>query len=335
MPQPTNENEGHKPMNKVRRFLVAVGSIALLAASAAQAQGAWPTKAVRIIVPAPPGTAPDIFARLYADQLSKSLGQPFVVDNRVGASGNIGADAAAKAAPDGYTLFYAFNQIFTMNPHLFGKLSYDGVKDLTPVAQTLTTAYVILGNNDLPATDLAGVLDYAKKNPGKLAYASYGPGTASHLLMELIQERSGTYMLHVPYKQGAVTDVIGGQVAMVVEPFASGLPMARSGKAKALAVTSPKRLPSLPEVPALNEVVKGLDLAGWNAFWVPAGTPADIVTRLNAEIVRITHLPEVKARIAELGSEATGTSGQEVAAMIQRESAQWKEIIRTRHIRLD
>jgi len=307
----------------------------LLLASAAQAQSAWPTKPVRIIVPAPAGTAPDIFARVYAEHLGKSLGQPFVVDNRAGASGNIGAEAVAKAAPDGYTLLYAYNQIFTMNPHLFGKLGYDPVKDLAPVAQTLATAYVVLGNNDLPATNFAGVLEYAKKNPGKLAYASYGPGTASHLVMELVQERTGTQFLHVPYKQGQVTDVIAGQVAMVVEPFASGLPMARAGKTKALAVTSPKRLPTLPEVQTLNESVKGLDLVGWNAFWVTAGTPPEVITRLNAEIVRITRLPEVQKRITEASSEPTGTTAQELAAIIQRESAQWGEVIRAKNIRLD
>lgn len=316
------------------RIFAAVGT-ALLMASAAHAQGTWPAKPVRIIVPAPAGTAPDIFARVYAEHLGKSLGQPFVVDNRAGASGNIGAEAVAKAAADGYTLLYAYNQIFTMNPHLFGKLGYDPVKDLAPVAQTLATAYVLLGNNDLPAANLAGVLDYAKKNPGKLAYASYGPGTASHLVMELIQERTGTQFLHVPYKQGQVTDVIAGQVAMVIEPFASGLPMARAGKTKALAVTSPKRLPTLPEVQALNESVKGLDLVGWNAFWVTAGTPPEVIARLNAEIVRITRLPEVQKRITEAASEPTGTTAQELAAIIQRESAQWGEVIRAKNIRLD
>jgi tripartite-type tricarboxylate transporter receptor subunit TctC len=316
------------------RILAAAGTALLLAATA-QAQGTWPTKPVRIIVPAPAGTAPDIFARVYAEQLGKSLGQPFVVDNRAGASGNIGAEAVAKATPDGYTLLYAYNQIFTMNPHLFGKLGYDPVKDLAPVAQTLATAYVVLGNNDRPAANFAGVLDYAKKNPGKLAYASYGPGTASHLVMELVQERTGTQFLHVPYKQGQVTDVIAGQVAMVVEPFASGLPMARAGKTKALAVTSAKRLPTLPEVQTLNESVKGLDLVGWNAFWVTAGTPPEVIARLNAEIVRITRLPEVQKRITEASSEPTGTSAQELAAIIQRESAQWGEVIRAKNIRLD
>lgn len=320
---------------RTKLLLALLGAAALLPAGPAQAQNGWPTRTVRIVVPAPPGTAPDIFARFYAEQLSKSLGQPFVVDNRAGASGNLGTEAVAKAPPDGYTVLYAYNQIFTMNPHLFGKLSYDAGKDLVPVAQTLTTAYVLLGNNDLPASNLAGVLDYARKNPGKVAYASYGPGTASHLVMELVQERSGTQMLHVPYKQGQVSDVISGQVAMVVEPFASGLPMSKSGKTKALAVTSAKRLPSLPDVPAMNEAVKGLDMVGWNAVWVPAGTPPDVIARLNAEIVRITHTPEMQKRIAEAASEPTGTTPQELAAIIQRESAQWGEIIRARNIRLD
>ena len=241
---------------------LAIG-MAGLAVTSAQAQAAYPSRVVRIIVPAPAGTGPDVMARLYAEHLGRSLGQSFVVEDRPGASGNLGADAVAHAPADGYTLLYAYNQIPTMNPHLFSKLSYDPVKDLVPISQTLSTAYVLLGNNDLPAKDLAGIIDYARKNPGKLAYASYGPGTASHLVMELIQDSEKVQFLHVPYKQGQVTDVIGGQVAMVIEPFPSAIPMVKSGKVRALAVTTDKRIKELPDAPTMSEAIKGLTLYGW------------------------------------------------------------------------
>jgi tripartite-type tricarboxylate transporter receptor subunit TctC len=311
--------------------LAAFGSFA----TASLAQTAYPTRAVRIIVPAPAGTGPDIVARLYAEQLGKALGQPFTVDNRAGASGNIGAEFVAKAPADGYTLFYAYNQIPTMNPHLFKKLSYDPLRDLAPVTQTLTTAYVLMGNNDLPAKDLTGVIDYARKNPGKLAYASYGAGTASHLVFELIQDSAKIDMLHVPYKQGMVTDVIGGQVAMLFEPFPSGLPFVKSGRVKALAVTSEKRLASLPDVQAMNEAVPGINLQGWQGVWATAGTPPDVIAKLQAEMVRITQTPEMQKRITDLASTPTGTSSQDMAGIIQREHAQWGKIIKAKNITLD
>jgi tripartite-type tricarboxylate transporter receptor subunit TctC len=311
--------------------LAALGS----AATASLAQTAYPTRPVRIIVPAPAGTGPDIMARLYAEQLGKSLGQPFTVENRAGASGNIGAEFVAKAPADGYTVFYAYNQIPTMNPHLFKKLGYDPLRDLAPVTQTLTTAYVLMGNNDLPAKDLTGVIDYARKNPGKLAYASYGPGTASHLVFELIQDSAKIEMLHVPYKQGMVTDVMGGQVAMLFEPFPSGLPFVKSGKVKALAVTSDKRLAALPDVQAMNEAVPGVNLQGWQGVWVTGGTPPDIIAKLQSELVRITKTPEMQKRITDLSSQPTGSSSQEMAGIIQREHAQWGKVIKAKNITLD
>ena len=322
-------------MHSIIRHLIIGLSVLAAANSAAVAQSAFPTRAIRIISPVPAGVAPDVMARLYADQLSRSLGQPVTVENKPGASGNIAADFVAKAPADGYTIFYAYNQIPTMNPHLFRKLSYDMARDLAPVTQTLSTAYVVLGNNDSPAKDLAGVIDQARKNPEKVAYASYGPGTAGHLIFEVLQEQTGVKMLHVPYKQGAVADVMGGQVTMLVEPFPSGVPLAKSGRVRGLAVTSEHRVAELPNVPAMNEAVPGLNLVGWQGVWVPAGTPPDIIAKLNAEFVRITKTPEMRKRIADFASSPMGSNPQEMKAAIQRESQQWGALIKAKKITLD
>ncbi|CAN7772577.1 tripartite tricarboxylate transporter substrate-binding protein [Variovorax sp. LjRoot290] len=290
---------------------------------------------MRLIVPFPAGTAPDILARMYSEQLGRALGQPFYVENRPGASGNLGAEAVAKATPDGYTLLYAFNQIPTMNPHLFSKLAYDPLKDLAPISQTLTTAYVILANKDFPADDLAGIARYAKAHPGELAYASYGPGTASHLGFELIQDRTGTRMLQVPYKQLPLSDVIGGQVSMFIEPLPSGIGFAQSGKVKAVAVTSPVRSSQLPNVPTLAESVPGLELVGWQGMWAPAGTPPEILNRLQVELAKANRTTEVMKRLRDFDATGTATTPAETAAIVEREHAYWGKLIKAKGIRLD
>ncbi|KWT96746.1 MULTISPECIES: tripartite tricarboxylate transporter substrate binding protein [unclassified Variovorax] len=318
----------------IRQIIVGLGVLAAVS-TAAVAQTGYPNRPIRIVTPVPPGVAPDVMARLYADQLSRSLGQPVTVENKPGASGNIGAEFVAKSPADGYTIFYAYNQIPTMNPHLFPKLGYDMARDLAPVTQTLSTAYVILGSKDFPAKDLAGAIDYARTNPEKVAYGSYGPGTAGHLIFEIIQEQANVKMLHVPYKQGAVADVMGGQIAMLAEPFPSAVPLAGSGKVRGLAVTSERRVAELPGVPAMNEALPGLNLLGWQGVWVPAGTPPDVLAKLNAEFVRITRTPEMQKRIADLASTPMGTTPQEMKAAIQRESRQWGALIKAKKIQMD
>ncbi|WP_076998166.1 tripartite tricarboxylate transporter substrate binding protein [Variovorax sp. KK3] len=318
----------------MKTVLLAAAAFAL-AAPLVHAQSAWPNKTLRIVVPAPAGTGPDIMARVYGEHLSRSLGQPVVVENRAGASGNIGAEYVARAAPDGTTLLYAYNQIPTMNPHLFGKLSYDMQKDLVPISITLSTGYVLLANNDFPPKTLAEAITYARAQPGKVAFASYGPGTASHLAFEIIQEQTKTQFLHVPYKQGQVTDVIAGQVAMVFEPFPSAIPFAASGKTKAIAVTTPKRLAALPDVPTLAEAVPGFDLLGWQGVWTTAGTPPEVQARLQSEFVRITQLPEIQKRIRDLASEPVGGNAQDMAKQIRSEYDRWGTVIKAKGIRLD
>lgn len=316
-------------------WLAALTAAGLLSTACAGAQtAAWPSRMVRIVVPAPAGTGPDIMARMYGEHLSRSLGQPFVVENRSGASGNIGAEVVARAT-DGHTLLYAYNQIPTMNPHLFGKLSYDMRKDMVPVSITLTTGYVLLANNQFPPHTLAEAIRHARSQPGKVAYASYGPGTASHLAVEIIQDQTQTQYLHVPYKQGQVTDVIAGQVAMVFEPFPSALPFAASGKVKALAVTTPRRLDALPNVPTLAEAVPGFDLLGWQGIWASSSVPTEGVARLQTEIARLTRLPDMQKRIRDLASEPVGGSAEEMARTIDAEYARWGAVIKAKNIRLD
>lgn len=299
------------------------------------AQADYPKRPVKIVVPAPPGTGPDIMARLYAEQLGKKLGQQFIIENKAGASGNLGAESVAKAAADGYTLLYAFNQIPTMNPHLFSKLGYDMQKDLTPISMTLSTGYVLLANNNFQANNINDAVSLARQNVGKVAYASYGPGTASHLAFELIQDETHTQFLQIPYRQGAIPDVMGGQVSMVLEPFTSAVPFAISGKLKALAVTTLKRQSVLPNVPTVAESLPGFEMIGWQGVWAPTGTPSDVLVRLQTEISSVTQLPEMQKRIRELASEPVGSTSQEMARTIGVEYARWGKIIKAKNIRLD
>jgi tripartite-type tricarboxylate transporter receptor subunit TctC len=308
---------------------------ALAAAGGAWGQSAWPSRPVRIVMPGPAGIAPDVFARWYANELQKALGQPFTVDNRPGASGILGADAVAKAAPDGTTLLYGYNQLVTMNPHLFSKLPYNAEKDLVPVSLVATGCYVLCANNNLPASNMKEFIALAKKENGRLAYGSYGPGTGAHLGMELIQGTAGIQLTHVPYKGGVMTDVMSGQIAVALEPSASAVPLVKGGKLKALGVTSATRLEALPDVRPIGDTIPGYELLGWNAFWVPAGTPPAIVQKLQEEAIRISRLPETGQRMRAVGFEPAGTTAQEMAAIIKRESEQMAALIKAKGIRLD
>jgi tripartite-type tricarboxylate transporter receptor subunit TctC len=306
----------------------ALASLALAATGGAWGQAApWPTRAVRVVMPGPAGIAPDIFARWYANELQKALGQPFTVDNKPGASGIIGAEAVARAAPDGATILYGYNQLVTMNPHLFSRLPYNAEKDLVPVSLVATGCYVLCAHNNLPAASMRDFIALARKDPDKYAYGSYGPGTALHLGMEMIQGATGIRLTHVPYKGGMMTDVMSGQIAVALEPAASAVPLVKSGKVKAL--------DALPEVPPIGDAIPGFELLGWNAFWVPAGTPQAIVQKLQDEAIRISKLPETGQRMRAVGFEPAGTTAQEMAAIIRKESEQMAALIKAKGIRLD
>jgi tripartite-type tricarboxylate transporter receptor subunit TctC len=321
------------------KLLKLIGSIlavtgAMLGA-AAHAQAPWPNKPIRIVVPAPAGMAPDVFARLYANEMQKTFGVAVTVDNKPGASGIIGTDNVAKSPADGHTLLYGFNQLVTMNPHLFTKLPYDAARGLQPLAHVLSGAYVLVAHNGFAPKNLGDVLAAAKAAPGTVNYASYGPGTASHLIFELIESQTGARFLHVPYRQGVVADVIGGQVNMVFEPAGSAVQQVKSGKVKALAYTGAQRLPALPDVPLLSETISGLVVPGWHGFWAPAGLPKSVADRMESELLRITKLPETQKRMEEVGFAATGLSAARMVSLIEQESAQWGGVIKAKGIRLD
>jgi len=295
----------------------------------------YPQKPVKIIVPAPPGVAPDVLARLYANQLEKQLGQAFVIDNRTGASGNLGADAVMRSRPDGYTLMYSHNSLATVNSLLFPTTGLDFIERFSPIGRTIQSYYVLLGSPKLKANSLSELIAEARKPDHGLAYASYGPGTIPHLVLELIQERTGIQLLQVPYRTSPIPDVIAGHVGLVLEPLASGLPMVTSGKLKGLAVSSPSRLPALPAVPAMNEALPGMAVPLWHGFWAPKGTPAAIVQQLNMAANNIGQSAVFRAHLTELACEPLISSPEEMNKVIFQERESWSKVIKDKNIRLE
>ena len=316
-------------------FLLTAAALAVQLSSAFAQPAAWPSKPIRIVNGGPPGTPPDIFGRMYADKLSKALGVPVVVDNKPGASGNLATDAAAKSPADGYTVLYNVSNALTMNRHMYARLPFDSDKDLVPVAQTLQQGLVLIANNDLPANNLGELLALARSRPGELNYGSYGAGGYPHLAMELLQEAAKVKMVHIPYKQGVMNDVIGGQLQLLVEPIATAYAFIQSGKVKAIAYTGAKRHASLPNLPTIAETYPGVVAVGWHGIWAPAGTPKETIDRLNQEINLATRSADLNKRITDLNCEPLTTSPAEMAAAVRRDSDVWGRVIREKGIRLD
>ncbi|TDF62232.1 tripartite tricarboxylate transporter substrate binding protein [Cupriavidus sp. L7L] len=283
----------------------------------------------------PPGSPPDTYARIYAERLAKAFGVPVVVDNRPGAGANLASDAVAKAPPDGYTLLYTVSSAFVVNPFIYRKLPFDVDKDLKPVAPLLTQGSFVVVNNDLPVKSIHELVAYAKEHPGQLAYASYGVGGFPHLIMELLSQAAKIQMLHVPYKAGPMTDVISGQVQLMAEPAASAIPMIKAGKVRPIAYTGPKRHAQFPALPTVAETYSEVVSFGWHGLWAPAGVPGEIVQRLNAELTRITRLPEVMTKIQELGSEPLSATPAAMSSMVRLEAKKWGGLIRAKGITVD
>lgn len=308
----------------------------LLFASAVHAQ-AWPAKPVRIIVPFAPGGPADVLARVIGQELSDTLGQPFVIENKVGAAGNIGVEQIAKAAPDGYTLGIVPVGNVAVNPTLFPTLPYKA-SELAPVAMLATVENVLAVNAEVPAQSLKELLALAKQKPGTLSFASPGAGSQAHLAGELMALEAGVKLIHVPYKGvgPAINDLVGGQVTMMFGSMSAVLPHIKSGKLRALGVASLKRSAAMPELPTIAE--QGLpkfEAVSWYALMAPAGTPAAVVDRLNAESTRSLAKPAIKEKFAAQGLEPGSGKPQDLAATIRMETARWAEVIRKQNIKPD
>jgi tripartite-type tricarboxylate transporter receptor subunit TctC len=310
--------------------------LALACAPAMALAQAYPSKPLRLVVPYSPGGGADNAARILAIRLSTTLGQTVVIDNRPGGSGMIGAQAVAQAEPDGYTVLYDASA-FAVNPAL-RKMAFDPAKDLVPVSLAVTVPNIFVVPPNAPYKTVQEFVDYARKNPGKLTYASYGAGSAAHLIGELLKARAGIDLLHVPYKGGApaLTDLMGGQVDSYFANAASGMSYVKSGKLRALAVTSGKRMAAMPDVPTLAESgFKDFEVLEWNGFFVPKGTPDEVVARLAKEVQAAVKDPATRQKLEGLGLDPVGSTPQEFGKFVQAEMARWAGLVKSNRITVD
>jgi tripartite-type tricarboxylate transporter receptor subunit TctC len=308
-----------------RLFLAAM---VLVAASYAVAQD-YPSKPVRLIVPFPPGGAVDLYARVVQNPLSEILGQPVVIDNKVGASGMIGAEYVAKSPPDGYTLLLGNIAALAINVGIYSKMPYDPVKDFTPIMHTVDVNYALVVHPSVTARTVPELIAYAKANPGKLAYGSAGSGSLPHLATELLKSHTRTEILHVPYKGGGpmVADLLGGTVQFVIADQANLMPHVKSGRLRALAVASPKRSPIYPDLPTIAESgLAGYEAVAWNGLVGPAGLPPDIVKRLNEAFAKVMAMPNVRERLIGAGLDPVDDKPQEFGRFISTEITKWGKI---------
>ncbi len=316
----------------------ALACIAALAASGTALAQNYPAKPVRVVVPQAPGAQSEIFARLLGQKIGESLGQPLVNDPRPGAGGAVGAEVAARAAPDGYTLLFGTNSTHGSNPALYAKLPYDAVKDFAPVALTVGMPYVLSVHPSLPVTSLKQLIAFAKSKPGQLNYASAGNGSTHHLSGELFKSMARVEIVHVPYKGGppATAATAGGEVSMLFNTVGSVNPSVKSGRLRALGVTTTRRSDALPDVPTMAEAgLPGFEMQSWFGLLAPAGTPRPIITRLNAETNKALATPEMKSAAATMGASAMPGSPEQFANHIKSEIARIGAIVKTAGIRVE
>jgi tripartite-type tricarboxylate transporter receptor subunit TctC len=298
------------------------------------AQG-YPSRPLRVVVPFAPGGSTDIFARLIAERLAAPLGQPVIVENRAGASGNIGAEAVAKAQPDGYTVLMATTGVMAINNALFKTIAYDAAKDLEPVILIASITNVLAVPVDLPAKNVSDLIALAKKEDGKLTFASSGAGSSTHLSAELFKSMAGIDVVHIPFKGSgqALIDVVAGRVSMIFDNMPSALPHIKSSKLRALGVTGSRRSGVLPDVPTIAEAgLPGYESLSWSGFAVPAATPKDVVQRLNRETATILATSDMKQKLAEQGADAVGGPPEAFAEHVRREREKWGRLVRERNI---
>jgi len=320
----------------MRTILAAL--LASLLAVAHAADDEYPNRPVKIVVPFAPGGSTDVVARILADKLGAEFKQSFIVDNRAGAGGNIGADAVAKSQPDGYTLLMGTTGVLAINKYLYKNMGFDPDRDLAPVSYTSLITNILVVNPQVPARTVPDLIRLAKEKPGALTFASSGAGSSTHLSAELFKAMAGVDILHVPYRGSsqALIDVIAGQVTMLFDNAPSSLPFVEQGKLRAIAVTSTKRLPNLPDVPTIDESgVKGYESLSWSGIAAPAGTPKAVIDKLNAAIEKILRMEDVRQRFAQLGVEPVGGPPEAFARHIRAESDKWGRLVKAQNIRLD
>ena len=300
-----------------------------LPATAALAQPAWPAKPIRMIVNFPPGGGTDVTARIIQPAFAKELGQPIILDNRGGAAGAVGAEIAARAAPDGYNLLWTLSS-HTINPSLYGKLNFDTERDFAPISLGANAPQIVAVSNALPVTNVKELIAYAKANPGKLSYASPGVGSPGHLAGELLKQQAGLDILHVPYKGAgpAIPDVISGNVAILIATMSAGISHVRAGKLRAMGVTSLKRSDGAPEIPSIAEGLAGFEMPSWFGLLAPAGTPRPIIDRLHQSLVRTLALPEIRQNLIAQGADPVGNTPEQFARQIRDELRLWAKFIK-------
>ncbi len=323
--------------SRARRLLLAA-AIGIAATPGAFAQGNWPTQPVKMIVPFPAGGPTDFAARLIADKLTKSLGQTVVVDNRGGAAGMLGTTALAQSKGDGYTIGLIGNGLVTLTPYVRKEMPFDPLKDLVPLSKAVDIPLVVVVNPAVPAEDMKEFVKYAKANPAKLSYGSDGQASLTHLTFEMFKHAQGIHVVHIPYRGTAqlTNDLLANTIQVSMSGIAGPLPHVKSGKLRALAVTSAKRAAALPDVPTMMELgMKDFDVTTWFSFFAPAGTPPAVAARLNEHINLALKDPEVIAKLRASGMEAAPTTQAELDKIVRRYIAQWQGVIKTAYIKLE
>ena len=308
-------------------FVVAVAVHAQPAPGGAQS---YPTKTVRVIVGFAPGGSTDVTARIVAQKMSEAWRQQVIVDNRPGAGGNIGAELVAKAPPDGYTLLLATTGVMAINQKLYRSMPYDAVRDFAPITQIGSLPLILIVHPSLPARSVKELIALAKARPGQLSYASSGVGGATHMTAEIFRMMTGIDIVHIPYKGSgqAMADLVGGQVPIAFDQISSSLPNVEAGKLRALAVTSAKRFASVPKLPTMSEAgVPGYDAVSWNGLAAPAGTPREVLVRVQTEVARIVQLPDIRDRFFKDGIEAVASTPEQFAAHIRSERTKWEKVV--------
>ena len=320
-------------------ILRALALIVLCASATLDVQAeAWPSKPVRVVVPFPPGGPADLLPRLLGPKLTEIWGQPVVVENKPGAGGNIGMDTVAKAAPDGYTLVIGPNGNLVVNPHLYAKLPYDVTRDFVPITLLATFSNMLVVNPDVPAKTVAELIALAKAKPGSVSYGSPGTGSQPHLGGEFLKLMAGIDIVHVPYNgtAPALKDLLGGQITFRFAQTSAALPQIQSGKLRALGVASPRRATLLPDVPTIAEAgLPGFEAVSWYALLAPAGTPKEIVTKVQADLARVLQMPDIREKLVALGGDPVGNTPEQLAVQLKTESARYADVVKRANIKAE